>query len=123
MLKYWARSMSSVASNRSTNGPMARAIRAKIQKTFPRMTHFAIFNDSYMHAGHHGIADVQDKSETHFRLEIVSDEFLGVPLPQRHRMVYQLLQEEMSATGDGVHALQLITRTNVEQSKRENNSN
>lgn len=119
MFRYWARTMSSIASNRSIDGPMAKTISAKMERSFPRMTHFAMFNDSYKHAGHHGIADVEKTGETHFRLEIVSDEFSGVPLPQRHRMVYQLLQEEMSAAGGGVHALQLITRTVEEQKRRE----
>lgn len=121
MLKSLVRSMS-VAANRSVDGPMAQAIKAKMYKCFPRMTHFAIFNDSYKHAGHHGVADAQNKIESHFRLEIVSDEFLGMPLPQRHRMVYQLLQEEMSSVGGGVHALQLTTRTVAEQQRRSKKS-
>lgn len=123
MFRHLARTMSSIAANRSTDGPVARSIKAKLEKCFPRMTHFAIFNDSYKHAGHHGIADIQKKTnETHFRLEIVSDEFLGMPLPQRHRVVYQLLQEEMSAVNASVHALQLTTRTVEEQERREKSS-
>lgn len=108
----------SAAANRSIDGPIAKAIRTKVQRSFPRMTHFAMFNDSYKHAGHHGIADAENKVESHFRLEIVSDEFQGIPLPQRHRMVYQLLQEEISSAGGRVHALQLTTRTVAEQQRR-----
>ncbi|BAP71368.1 uncharacterized bolA-like protein YAL044W-A [Kluyveromyces marxianus] len=111
------RQMSSVAANRSIEGPIAQRITTKIHSTFPDLSHFAIFNDSYKHSGHHGIQDAENKIESHFRLEIVSGLFQGKPLPARHRMVYKTLQDELN---DGVHALQLITRTPEEHAKKQN---
>lgn len=45
------------------------------------------------------------------RVEIVSAAFDGKNAVQRHRMVYQLLQEEIDA---GLHALALKTKTPAE---------
>ncbi len=46
-------------------------------------------------------------------MEVVSTAFDGKPLVQRHRMIYQLLQEELAMAG-GVHALALKTKTPME---------
>lgn len=101
--------------NRSIEGPIAQSITRKVHENFPDLTHFTIFNDSFKHAGHHGIADSDNRIESHFRLEIASNKFEGLTLPKRHRMVYKLLENEM---GEGqVHALQLTTRTTAEQNK------
>jgi BolA family transcriptional regulator, general stress-responsive regulator len=40
--------------------------------------------------------------ETHFRIKVVSDAFLGKSRVDRHRMINQLLDAELAA---GVHAL------------------
>ncbi|CAH02745.1 Bol1p [Kluyveromyces lactis] len=109
------RQMSSVAANRSIDGPIAQRITKKVKDTFPDLSHFAIFNDSYKHSGHHGIQDAANKIESHFRLEIVSGLFKGKSLPMRHRMVYGMLNEEFD---DGVHALQLTTKTPEEYAKK-----
>lgn len=55
--------------------------------------------------------------ETHFRLTIVADAFAAKNQPARHRIVYQLLKDELAQEG-GVHALQLQTRTPEEEAKR-----
>lgn len=57
-------------------------------------------------------------AETHFRGNIASDAFKGKPQPARHRMVYALLREEM-ARQDGIHALQLVTKTREEMERIE----
>lgn len=108
------RRMSNLA-NRSIEGPIAQSIKSKVEKGFPDLKHFQIFNDSYKHSSHHGMRDAENKIESHFRLEIVSDLFKGKSLPIRHRMVYRMLNEEI---GNGVHALQLTTRTEEEHKKR-----
>ena len=41
------------------------------------------------------VLEVQNKTESHFRLEIVSDVFEGKSLPARHRLVYSLLANEL----------------------------
>lgn len=56
--------------------------------------------------------------ETHFRVAITSDAFRAKMQPARHRMVYQLLKDEMSQEG-GIHALQLRTMTPEEEERRE----
>lgn len=47
-------------------------------------------------------------------VRVVSDTFSGKLLVARHRMIYQLLKEELDA---GLHALQLNTKTPDEASR------
>lgn len=54
--------------------------------------------------------------ETHFSVTVVSDAFAGKAQPARHRMVYGLLRDEM-AREEGLHALQLKTRTAEEEER------
>lgn len=104
--------------NRRTDGPAFTAIRRKLQDTFPDLTHLEIFNDSYKHAGHQPMESVDvNRTESHMRLEIVSDKFQGMTLPARHRYIYDLLADEMKHYR--IHALQLTTRTVEEQRKKE----
>jgi stress-induced morphogen len=55
--------------------------------------------------------------ETHFRVEITSEEFKGKMQPARHRLVYSLLKDDMAKEG-GIHALQLKTLTPEEEERR-----
>jgi BolA protein len=75
-----------------------------------------VYNDSNMHA-HHKAMQGSTSKETHFRLVITSEAFMSKGLPTRHRIVYALLKEELSAEG-GIHALQLQTRTPEEEEKQ-----
>ena len=52
-------------------------------------------------------------AETHFRVDVISTAFEAKSLVQRHRMVYDLVKEELAAPG-GVHALALKTKTPAE---------
>ena len=61
--------------------------------------HLEVINESHRH-------NVAPGSETHFKVVVVSEDFHGRRPVQRHRMVYELVREEMSA---GVHALALHT--------------
>lgn len=74
-----------------------------------------IHNDSHLHAHHKAMQNSLSK-ETHFRIVIVSEAFQSKIQPARHRMIYNLLKEEMSKEG-GIHALQLRTRTPMEEQK------
>ena len=58
-----------------------------------------------------------NRTESHMRLEIVSDKFQGMTLPARHRYIYDLLADAMKHYR--IHALQLTTRTVEEQRKKE----
>ena len=51
---------------------------------------------------------VPPNSETHFKVVLVSPEFVGKRPVARHQMVYRLLADELAA---GVHALALHTYT------------
>ena len=54
-----------------------------------------------------------------FKLRIVSSSFAGHRLVARHRMVYEILKEEMQTTDTrmGIHALQMDTKTPEEEEK------
>jgi stress-induced morphogen len=73
-----------------------------------RPTSLTIINESHKHAGHSGNPTGAADAETHFRVEVVSAEFSGKRLVQRHQAVYRLLDDEIKA---GVHALSMDTRT------------
>jgi sulfur transfer protein SufE/stress-induced morphogen len=70
-------------------------------------TELEVEDVSYQHAGHSGVE--RGATETHFNVKVVSESFEGRSLLKRHRLVYDLLKDELQ-TG-GVHALSLITKT------------
>jgi BolA family transcriptional regulator, general stress-responsive regulator len=53
-------------------------------------------NESHMHSG--------PRTDSHFKLVVVSEQFEGLPKVKRHRRLYQVLQAELQG---GVHALAL----------------
>ncbi|VVC31408.1 BolA protein [Cinara cedri] len=75
-------------------------IRKKLQNRF-NPTVLQLVNESYMH-------NVAKGSETHFKVLIVSDEFKGLSLIKRHRLVNHLLADELKS---GVHALSIVAKT------------
>lgn len=99
-----------------SNTPIEDIIRAKITAAFNPST-LEIHNDSHKHAHHKAMAGSTSK-ETHFRVVITSDAFNSKMQPARHRMVYALLRDEMSAEG-GIHALQLRTMTPEEEARQQ----
>lgn len=68
-----------------------------IQKFHPIL--LIVTDDSHSHAGHNPDAA---RGGTHFSLEIVSSEFSGKKLVERHRMVYAALSEGLKTH---IHAL------------------
>jgi BolA protein len=60
----------------------------------------AIEDESHHHVGHAGAAT----GRGHFAVTIVSRAFAGVPLLQRHRLVYQALGDLMQTD---IHALSI----------------
>lgn len=69
---------------------------------------------SYQHAGHAAVRGSGD-GETHFKVKVVSEEFEGKSLVKRHRLVYDLLQDELQS---GLHALSIVAKTPEEASVR-----
>lgn len=67
--------------------------------------HFlSVENESHLHSSDRG-------GESHFKVTIVSDEFINVRPVARHQKIYQCLQEDIQA---GIHALALHTFTKEE---------
>ncbi|KHD87649.1 MAG: transcriptional regulator BolA [Bdellovibrio sp. ArHS] len=70
--------------------------------------HLEIENESFMHA-------VPAGSETHFKILVVSEKFVGKSRIDRQRMINELLQEELQS---GLHALTQKTLTPDEWEKQ-----
>ena len=81
-------------------------IEEKLQVLHPE--HLEVLNESHMH-------NVPEGSESHFKVTLVSPEFSGKNLVARHRMINQLLTEELAGS---VHALSLNTLTPEEWIKK-----
>lgn len=62
-----------------------------------------VVNESELHAGHRSSPGT---GESHFRVTIVSPRFAGKSRVERHRMVNEILAEELAGK---VHALALHT--------------
>lgn len=92
-------------SNSGGLGSRGMRIRDKLEKEL-RPVVLEVEDISYQHAGHAGV--VGSDGETHFNVKIVSKEFEGKSLVKRHRLIYDLLQEELQS---GLHALSIIART------------
>jgi len=58
-----------------------------------------VLDESHQHEGHAGH---RPGGQTHYRVYIVSEAFTGKTRLERHRMINQLLANELS---EGVHAL------------------
>ncbi len=67
-------------------------------------SHLEVVNESHMHS-------VPPGSESHFRVVVVSDRFVGLPLVRRHQTVNRILEGEFA---DGLHALSMQTLTGAE---------
>lgn len=60
-----------------------------------------VINESHMH-------NVPEGSESHFKITVASEKFEGLTLIKRHRLVNELLKEELNGQ---IHALALHTLT------------
>lgn len=81
------------------NDSISKRIENKIIQRFT-LRHFQIINESSKHNS--GLNN--SAAETHFNLVLVCDDFNQLEIIQRHKLVYQLLDEELK---DGIHALSL----------------
>ncbi|KAK9766579.1 BolA domain UV induced protein Uvi31 [Basidiobolus ranarum] len=88
------------------NGPVYLSMEKKLLESL-KPEKLDIINESHLHAHHEPMQGVTNK-ETHFRVKVVSEQFEGKSLMQRHRMIYSLLNEEFA---QGLHALALRTKT------------
>lgn len=90
----------------STLASRANRIRAKLQSALEASA-LEIEDVSHQHAGHAAMRE-NTAEETHFNLKIVSPKFEGQNLVKRHRMVYELLDDELQS---GLHALSINAKT------------
>jgi BolA protein len=85
-------------------------IREKLTKAFAPAA-LEIVNDSARHAGHAGSPQT---GESHFSIKVVSASFAGKSRLERHRMVNEVLAEELKGQ---VHALAVSALTPEERSR------
>jgi BolA protein len=86
--------------NEMTSTPVLDQIRKKlIDGLNPQ--HLSIIDESEKHRGHSG---AREGGESHFSVKIVSNQFEGLNPVARHRLINQILAEELSGK---VHALSL----------------
>ena len=70
-----------------------------------RPTELRVDDESHLHAGHAGS---REGGETHFRIDVVSEAFVGKSRVARHRMINDLLADAFGR--DGLHALAIRAR-------------
>ena len=78
-----------------SNGPIETQI-VNILKTSMNLSSLKIINESFMH-------NVPEGSESHFKVVIVSQDFLNLTMIQRHKLVYKKLDNLMAK----IHALSI----------------
>ncbi|KAK1618373.1 hypothetical protein QYE76_023890 [Lolium multiflorum] len=93
--------------SRGTTAVLSRAVRMrqKLQSALEAST-LDIEDVSYQHAGHAAVKD--NANETHFNIKVISPKFEGQSLVKRHRMVYDLLTDELNS---GLHAISIVAKT------------
>jgi len=79
---------------------MQQTIEQRLREQFAPM-HIEVDDESHMHS-------VPEGAESHFRVVLVSEQFDGKPLLQRHRSVNGVLAEQLQGS---IHALALHTMT------------
>ncbi|XP_019875160.1 bolA-like protein DDB_G0274169 isoform X2 [Aethina tumida] len=84
----------------TVENPVENAIKTKLIKEL-NTSYVDVINESYMH-------NVPKGSETHFKVVVVSEKFNNLPLIKRHRLVNDVLKEELQ---NGVHALSILAKT------------
>ena len=70
-----------------------------------------VIDDSLAHAGHQGLKEHSAKyqsTETHFKVEVVSEVFEGLTRLDRQRLVNEALKNEFTT---GLHALEIKTKS------------
>lgn len=84
--------------------PMYSALMRKLLLLKPIV--LDVIDNSAAHAGHAGAKGLD--GESHFAVSVVAEAFEGLSMVQRHRLIYTLMNEEMSA--GYIHALQIDAR-------------
>jgi BolA protein len=88
----------------SVMGRVAERITEKLTQAFAP-AELSVTDESHLHAGHAG---ARPEGETHFRVRVVSQAFAGKTPLQRHRMINEVLADELAGP---VHALAIAAAT------------
>jgi len=83
----------------TSNLPLSEQIHARLTERL-QPTELRVVDESAAHAGHMGAND--SGQGTHMRVSIASPLFSGISRVQRHRLVYDALQDFIDR---GLHAL------------------
>ncbi len=91
--------------------PVAQRIRLTLEDALAP-TSLLVIDESHKHAGHAHVASragrIEGSDETHFRIKVVSEHFVGKSRLERHRAINALIGDEM---GPGkVHAVAIEAR-------------
>mmetsp|Transcript_28572 Transcript_28572/g.70714 ORF Transcript_28572/g.70714 Transcript_28572/m.70714 type:complete len:101 (-) Transcript_28572:310-612(-) len=92
-------------------GPVAQSIVKALEDNLTP-TKLELVDDSAKHASHAAMKG-KERSESHFKLKVVSEKFEGLNKVARHRLVYSLLDAQFKA---GLHALNIEAHTPKEAS-------
>jgi BolA protein len=84
---------------------MQEHLRSQLETTL-NPSHLEVINESHQHSG--------PASESHFKLIVVSENFAGLKLIDRHRFINNLFKEELTQ----IHALAMHTYTSAEWESR-----
>ncbi|WP_291845430.1 BolA family protein [Maricaulis sp.] len=84
-------------------GDVAARIESKLQKALTPIA-LSVTDDSHLHAGHAG---ARPGGQSHFTVDITASRFDGLGRVARHRLVNDLLAEELAGP---VHALVIRAR-------------
>lgn len=90
-----------LSSSSSTLGPVSALIKETIEKSNLKPYHVELTNDSYKHNGY------KRGQETHLQLTVITHEFEGVPMLERHRRLNDLVKDIVKK--HQIHALSLYT--------------
>lgn len=90
----------------SSSGPIETKIRDCLQTLKP--VHLEVVNESYMH-------NVPKGSESHFKVLVVSEDFKGLQLIKRHRLVNGLVKDSLQESFP--HALSIEAKAPEEFKK------
>lgn len=82
---------------------MTSIIREKLQTSLNPIS-LEVINESEMHAGHAGSPGT---GESHFRVKITSECFIGQTRLKCHQMINEILKEELK---NKIHALAIETK-------------
>ncbi len=86
-----------------TLGPVGMEMERKLKEKFSPVE-LSLIDESHHHAGHGG---THEEGESHYAIKIVADAFAGQSLVKCHRMINEVLAEELKGR---VHALRISAK-------------